>query len=95
MEDFRPGLADDASNMADLDHVNASALGHPRPRRHDDEDEGSDILEDDDLESTLGAPVNGHQHGEGSADEEKELPAHACAYVYSYSPELSFIFHVH
>jgi regulator of nonsense transcripts 1 len=92
MEDFRPGLADDASAMADLDDVNASALGHPRPRRHDDEDEGSDIFEGDDLESTLGAPVNGHQHGERSVDEEKELPAHACAYVYFFGLYSCYIY---
>lgn len=74
MDSYPPGLADDSQ----LDDHNA-ALGRARPRRHDDEDEGSDILEDDDLESTIGGPANGNQKSQGYAEEEKELPAHACA----------------
>lgn len=61
--------------------VNEIALGRARPRRHDDEDEGSDIFEDDDMESIVGAPTNGHQKSEGNGEEEIELPAHACASV--------------
>lgn len=75
MDSYHSGLADDSQ----LDDHNAVALGRARPRRHDDEDDGSDILEDDDLESTIGGPANGNQKGQGYAEEEKELPAHACA----------------
>jgi regulator of nonsense transcripts 1 len=54
--------------------------GGSRRRRHDDEDEESDGYDDDDLESMASVPV----HGAGElpavkADEEKELPPHACA----------------
>ena len=65
--------------MADLDGNHVSTIGRARPRRHDDEDDASDILEDDDLESTVGGPANGIQKGQGHSEEEKELPAHACA----------------
>jgi len=69
------GLADDSSVMAELDDRTASA----QPRRHDDEDDGSEFMEDDDLESTVGGPTHGNQKGQGYSEEEKELPAHACA----------------
>ncbi|KAJ5553419.1 hypothetical protein N7504_006681 [Penicillium tannophilum] len=85
MENYPPGLADDAS-VVELDDHTTDALGRARPRRHDDEDEGSDILEDDDLESTVGGPANGNRKGQGHADEEKELPAHACAYCGIHNP---------
>lgn len=82
MENYRgPALGDDSSVMAELDDNNANALGRARPRRHDDEDEGSEFFEDDDLESTVGGPANGNARGHGNAEEEKELPPHACAYV--------------
>lgn len=79
MENYHPGLAEDSQAIAEMDDLNPSAMGRARPRRHDDEDEGSDILEDDDLESTVGGPVNGNQKGQEHVEEEKELPAHACA----------------
>lgn len=79
MESYHPGLADDPSVMAELDDNNANAIGKARPRRHDDEDDGSEYMEDDDLESTVGGPANGNQYRQGNADEEKELPPHACA----------------
>lgn len=85
MENYPPGLADDAS-VVELDDHTTDALGRARPRRHDDDDEGSDILEDDDLESTVGGPTNGNRKGQGHAEEEKELPAHACAYCGIHNP---------
>lgn len=71
--------ADDASVAADQDDNHMSNLGRARPRRHDDDDDGSDILEDDDMESIVGGAVSRHHKGHGNGDEEKELPAHACA----------------
>ena len=79
MDHYHPGLADDASVMADNDDNHIGPVARARPRRHDDDDEGSDILEDDDLESTVGGAVSGHHKGHGNGEEEKELPAHACA----------------
>ncbi|KAJ5291677.1 hypothetical protein N7478_000928 [Penicillium angulare] len=80
-----PGLADDASVVADMDDHPRDNFDRARPRRHDDEDEGSD-MEDDDLESTIDGPANGNQKGQGHADEKKELPAHACAYCGIHNP---------
>lgn len=68
-------------NLSTLDPED-SVLGYaggPRPRRHDDEDDGSDMVEEDDLESTTSAPVSGHVKKQNKAEEEKELPPHACA----------------
>lgn len=79
MDNYPSGLANDSSVMAELDDHTASALGRAQPRRHDDEDDGSEFMEDDDLESTVGGPANGHQKGQGHSEEEKELPVHACA----------------
>lgn len=67
--------------VAEMDDNNANAFGRAQPRRHDDDDDGSEFLEDDDLESTVGGPANGNSKGQGHAEEEKELPAHACALV--------------
>jgi regulator of nonsense transcripts 1 len=72
---------EDPSAGAEIDETDTSALGRARPRRHDDEDEGSDTFEDDDMESTVGGPTNGNQKSQGNGDEEIELPAHACALV--------------
>lgn len=81
MEDYHPALGDDPSMMAEMDDNHANAFGRAQPRRHDDDDDGSEFLEDDDLESTVGGPANGNSKGQGNAEEEKELPAHACALV--------------
>ncbi|KAJ5126976.1 hypothetical protein N7448_007755 [Penicillium atrosanguineum] len=86
MDNYPPGLADDASVMAELDDHPSSALGRAQPRQHDDEDDGSEYMEDDDLESTVGGPANGNQKGRGHSEEDKELPAHACAYCGIHNP---------
>lgn len=70
---------EDPSTGAEVDEMDSNAIGRARPRRHDDEDEGSETFEDDDLESTVGAPTNGQQKHQGNGEEELELPAHACA----------------
>lgn len=62
---------------AELDESTLDMAGGPRPRRHDDDEEGSD--RDDDLESTTSAPVAGNSKAPGHLEEEKELPPHACA----------------
>lgn len=64
---------------AEHDEIDSNAIGRARPRRHDDEDDGSETFEDDDLESTVDAPTNGQHKHQGNGDEEIELPAHACA----------------
>ncbi|KAJ5228044.1 hypothetical protein N7489_008752 [Penicillium chrysogenum] len=74
---------EDPSAGAEIDEI---AHGRARPRRHDDEDEGSDAFEDDDIESTVGAPTNGNQKSQGNGEEEIELPAHACAYCGIHNP---------
>lgn len=81
MDQHSSTLGDDAAQIGYLEaHIQDLDIGHSRarPRVHDDEDDGSDF-DDDDLESTVGGPANGNQKGEGHAEEEKELPEHACA----------------
>lgn len=85
---FGNQLADPVSTMSatggdrtvvDLDESTLNMTGGPRPRRHDDDDEGSDAVEYDDAESTASAPIADGAKGEGHMEEEKELPPHACA----------------
>lgn len=71
--------SDDISTVDPDESVLSLAKG-PRRRRHDDEE--SEGLGEDDLESITSAQVNGQAHLE-KPEEEKELPAHACAYVSS------------
>ena len=57
-------------------------LGNAR-RRNDDDDNGTEAFDDDDMESMASVPVGaikGLNLGAGH-QEERELPAHACAYV--------------
>ncbi|KAK2074290.1 hypothetical protein P8C59_008508 [Phyllachora maydis] len=61
-------------------------VGNAR-RRHDDEDNETEVLDDDDDESLASVPANGVKNLKLSApEEEKELPAHACAYCGIHSP---------
>lgn len=68
--------SDDTSTLDPDESVLSLAKG-PRRRQHDDD---SDVQEEDDLESMTSAAVDG-QKQISKAEEEKELPAHACAYV--------------
>lgn len=55
-----------------------AGLGNAR-RRHDDEDNETEVLDDDD-ESLSSVPVDGMKALKlNGQEEEKELPAHACA----------------
>ena len=67
--------SDDISTVDPDESVLSLAKG-PRRRRHDDEE--TEDMEEDDLESLASAQVNG-QKGPVKAEEEKELPPHACA----------------
>lgn len=71
---------DPDESILDREYGRGNLTGGPRRRRHDDEDEGTEVFDDDDTESMVSGPadgVNGKQ--EFRAEEEKELPAHACA----------------
>ena len=57
----------------DFDDINVTH----HPRRHDDDEEGSDV--DDDVESATSAQAVENSKVAGNAEEEKELPSHACA----------------
>lgn len=65
----------------------AGLAGTPR-RRHDDDDNGTEVYdEEDEDESLASVPVEGVQGLKLDAEEEeKELPAHACAYCGIHSP---------
>lgn len=68
--------ATDSLSTTDADESLLSLAGGPRRRKHDDEE--SEGLEDDDMESMASVPVNGTKPPV-KAEEEKELPPHACA----------------
>ena len=70
----------DESVMGDGNH--GQLPGRGRRRRGDDDDE-TDTYDDDDLESLISQSMNG-TNGQvlQKPEEEVELPAHACAYVY-------------
>jgi regulator of nonsense transcripts 1 len=56
-------------------------LGNAR-RRHDDDDNETEVFDDDDEESLASVAIDGMKGLKLNApEEEKELPAHACAYV--------------
>ena len=69
---------DDISTVDPDESVLSLAKG-PRRRQHDDDE--SESIEEDDLESLASAAVdtNGKKQVQ-KAEEEKELPPHACAY---------------
>ena len=73
--------SDDISTIDPDESVLSLAKG-PRRRRHDDEE--SEGLDEDDMESLASAQVNG-QAQPVKPEEEKELPPHACAYVLSFT----------
>ena len=68
---------DDISTLDPDESVLSLAKG-PRRRQHDDEE--SDGIDEDDLESLATQPIDG-QKQPVKPEEEKELPPHACAYV--------------
>src|SRR5438874_12155486 len=70
---------DPDESLLDGEYGRGSLTGGLRRRRHDDDDEGTEIF-DDDTESMVSLPVDGIKSRQGlKAEEEEELPAHACA----------------
>ncbi len=80
--------SDDISTIDPDESVLSLAKG-PRRRRHDDEE--SEGLDEDDMESLASAQVNG-QAQPIKPEEEKELPPHACAYVLCFKPSISWTY---
>ena len=71
---------DPDESILDREYGRGNLTGGPRRRRHDDEDEGTENFEDDDTESMASMPVDGANGKQGAnAEEEKELPPHACS----------------
>lgn len=74
---------DPDESILDREYGRGNLTGGPRRRQHDDEDEGTEAFDDDDMESMVSMPVDGINGKAGlRAEEEKELPPHACAWVY-------------
>ena len=72
--------ASDDISTVDPDESILSLAKGPRRRQHDDDE--SESIEEDDLESLASAAVDGKKQVTKAEEvEEKELPAHACAYV--------------
>ncbi|KFY75397.1 hypothetical protein V501_02391 [Pseudogymnoascus sp. VKM F-4519 (FW-2642)] len=64
----------------------AGGLG-PTRRRNDDDDNETEVYDDDDVESLASMAVDGMKSlGLRGVEDEKELPAHACAYCGIHSP---------
>ena len=71
---------DPDESILDREYGRGNLTGGPRRRRHDDEDEGTENFEDDDTESMVSMPVDGANGKQAAnAEEEKELPPHACS----------------
>lgn len=83
--------ADDLSNIDPDESLlygqygGRGGLGPPRRRRDDDDDNETETFDEDDAESLVSMPVDGMKTLglRGGVEDEKELPAHACAYVES------------
>lgn len=79
--------ADDLSNIDPDESLLYGQYGGrgglgPTRRRNDDDDNETEVFDDDDSESLASMPVDGMKTlGLRGIDDEKELPAHACAYV--------------
>ena len=71
---------DPDESILDREYGRGNLTGGPRRRRHDDEDEGTENFEYDDTESMVSMPVDGANGKQRpNAEEEKELPPHACS----------------
>ncbi len=71
---------DPDENILDREYGRGNLNGGPRRRRHDDEDEGTEVFDDDDMESLASMPVDGINGKQRlRVEEEKDLPPHACA----------------
>jgi regulator of nonsense transcripts 1 len=71
--------ASDDTSTIDPDESILSLAKGPRRRQHDDDE--SEFLGEDDTESLASHQVDGaNRHPK--PEEERELPPHACAYVY-------------
>lgn len=69
---------DPDESILDSEYGKGNLTGPPRRRRHDDEE--TEAFDDDDIESMMSMPVDGANGARAvKADEDKELPPHACA----------------
>lgn len=71
--------ASDDISTVDPDESILSLAKGPRRRQHDDDE--SEFLGEDDTESLASHQIDGANQPP-KPEEEKELPPHACAYVY-------------
>ena len=67
-------------SILDREYGRGNLSGGPRRRRRDDDDDGPEGFDDNDTESMVSMPVDA-ANGKPpvKAEEEKELPPHACA----------------
>ena len=71
---------DPNEEILDSEYGHGNTTGEPRRRKRGEEDEGTEVFQDDETESMVSMPVDGvNGKAEIKAEEEKSLPAHACA----------------
>ena len=71
---------DPEESLLEGEYGRSAASTGPRRRRHDDEDDGTEVFDDDDTESMASMAVDGLKGRQNlRPEEEKDLPAHACA----------------
>ncbi|EGP91449.1 uncharacterized protein MYCGRDRAFT_107419 [Zymoseptoria tritici IPO323] len=77
---------DAGESALDSEYGRGNLNGGPRRRRGGDDDETHVFDDDDDLESLASHAINGANGHPAPAQEEMELPAHACAYCGIHNP---------
>lgn len=71
---------DPDESLLEGEYGRTAANAGPQRRRHDDDDDATEAFDDDDTESMASMAVDGIKgRAAARAEEEKELPAHACA----------------
>ncbi|KJY01986.1 regulator of nonsense transcripts 1 like protein [Zymoseptoria brevis] len=77
---------DAGESALDSEYGRGNLNGGPRRRRGGDDDETHVFDDDDDLESLASHAINGANGHPAPAQEEMELPTHACAYCGIHNP---------
>ena len=71
---------DPSEEILDSEYGHGNPTGAPRRRKRGEDDEATEVFGDDETESMVSVPIDGtNGKAEVNLEEEKTLPAHACA----------------